>query len=182
MKRLNVLLVAAAVAVSASLNAAYSQSLAEAARRESERRKELAQRGVKAKVIEVEDPALVAPKGNLSTSRPTPHEATRTPAEPSGRKSESLRSFQTKLQKLDREISNSDNRLELLRGRLEAGRRASQGSPRGSSASSLERLRQQIGDLELKLSQLREERSDTYHAGRKAGFLPGELEDRGIIP
>ena len=133
-------------------------------------------------VIEVEDPSLIAPNGNLSTSKPARIAASREQVEPAARMSGLLRSFQTRLHKLDREISRSDGRLELLRSRLSAERRASEGTRREASASSLERLRQQIGELELKLGQLREERADTYRAGRKAGFLPGELEDRGIIP
>jgi len=29
---------------------------------------------------------------------------------------------------------------------------------------------------------LRRERLETYDAGRKAGFLPGELDGKGLIP
>lgn len=182
MRGLKVLLIALAAGASGWPVAGHGQSLAEAARREAARRKELERRGIKAKLIEAADPALIAPNGTLSTSKPAPAGAPLGSGEPSGRKSESLGSFRTKLEKLDREISRSDNRLRLLRSRLEAERRASDGLRRGSTPASLERLRQQIGELTLRLKQLREERSDTYRAGRRAGFLPGELEDRGIIP
>jgi uncharacterized protein (UPF0335 family) len=43
-------------------------------------------------------------------------------------------------------------------------------------------LREEIEDLELKLKRLQQERSEVYAEGKKAGFLPGELSGKGIIP
>jgi hypothetical protein len=42
-------------------------------------------------------------------------------------------------------------------------------------------MRWQILELEGKLAGLRRDRVDTFQAGRKAGYLPGELEGRGIV-
>jgi hypothetical protein len=54
---------------------------------------------------------------------------------------------------------------------------------RGSNnTSARERLRVQIQELEAKLKHWRRERFETYESGRKAGFLPGELDGKGIVP
>ena len=39
-----------------------------------------------------------------------------------------------------------------------------------------------IKDWEVKLKRLRQDRFETYDAGLKAGFLPGELDGKGIWP
>ena len=44
------------------------------------------------------------------------------------------------------------------------------------------RLREQIEELEIKLKYMREERRENYEMGRKAGYLPGDLEGKGIVP
>ncbi len=164
---------------------AYPQSLAELARQEAERRRKLDQQGVQAKVITVEDPAQLAPGGSISTSTPA---AGRASADASAAKAvsrASLRSYQTTLQKLDREIRQTEEKIKLLQARLEARRRSANqaaiGSRSSSSAAGVEQMRWQIKDLEGDLSSLKRERSDAFQAGRKAGYLPGELEGRGII-
>ena len=43
------------------------------------------------------------------------------------------------------------------------------------------KMRWQILELEGKLAGMRRDRIDTFQAGRKAGYLPGELEGRGIV-
>jgi len=43
-------------------------------------------------------------------------------------------------------------------------------------------MQDQILELQSKLKRLRQERLDIYEAGKKAGFLPGELDGKGIIP
>ncbi len=160
------------------------QSLADAARVEAERRRLLDQQGVKAKKIEAADPAQLAPNGNIGISSPGAHAI---PASAVAKKSDSrasLRTFQTSLQKLDRDIAQTEGRLKLLRARADAERwapvKTTKGS-RGSAASaSQDQMRWQILDLEAKLARLKQERMDTFEAGRKAGYLPGELENRGV--
>ena len=44
------------------------------------------------------------------------------------------------------------------------------------------RLDVQIKDWEVKLKRLRQDSFETYDAGLKAGFLPGELDGKGIWP
>jgi hypothetical protein len=54
---------------------------------------------------------------------------------------------------------------------------------RGSNGTSTrERLRFQILELEAKLKHWRRERYETYESGRKAGYLPGELDGKGLVP
>ena len=161
------------------------QSLAEAARREAERRQKLDREGVQEKRIEAADLARLAPGGAISTFAPGSGPA---PASPSAAKPEpraSLRSFQTRLQKLDRDILQAEDQLKQLKARADAERWAPvkvlKGSARSDPAAARAQLRRQIAELEVKLARLRVERGDTLFAGRKAGYLPGELENRGIV-
>jgi len=161
------------------------QSLAEAARREAERRQKLDREGVQEKRIEATDLARLAPGGAISTFAPGSGLA---PASVSAAKSEppvSLRSFQTRLQKLDRDIQQAEGQLKQLKVRADAERWAPvkvlKGSGGTDPAAARARLRSQIAELEGKLARLRVERGDTFFAGRKAGYLPGELENRGIV-
>ncbi|PYV12309.1 MAG: hypothetical protein DMG07_17315, partial [Acidobacteria bacterium] len=80
------------------------------------------------------------------------------------------------------------DRLASLRARVEAERwtppRAAR-SRRGTRIVQSEkrpRLDVQIKDWEVKLKRLRQDRFETYDAGLKAGFLPGELDGKGIWP
>jgi hypothetical protein len=160
-----------------------SQSLSEFAQKEAERRKNLEQNGVEGKVIEDHIPSHLAPKGNLST--PSPSTPTK-PTSPEPKLKTRLQTFRNALQKYDREIRRGDERLRLLRSRFDAEKwalpKVGKISSKNDSSSSQDRLKAQIQDLELKLAQLRRERLETYDSGRKAGFLPGEMDGKGIIP
>jgi len=173
------------VLISAAAVAPASQSLAEVARKEAERRQKLDKAGVPEKRIEAGDPALLAPGGSISTSSPNLAAA---PASKSAQKAEpraTLRSFQTRLQKLDRDIALAEDRLRMLRAKADAERWApvqiGKGAKGSGKSSSQEQMRWMILELEGKLAGMRRDRVDTFQAGRKAGYLPGELEGRGII-
>jgi len=157
------------------------QSLADLAKKEAERRKLLEKRGVKAKVITRED--LRSGTGNISQfSRLEKHSPKGGKPRPRG----SVKSYRNRLKKLDRDIRAAEGRIRLLRLRMAAEKRSRDLTIRtGRSArqnSNQDRLHWQILELEAKLKQSKRDRSDTFRAGIKAGFLPGELEDRGIIP
>ncbi len=157
------------------------QSLVDVAREEAERRRQLDQQGIKGKVIEGNGiPA--APGGNVTTSTGTIYVPEKSSARSDSSKSpSSLRKYQTALKKLDREIQKTEDRLASKQARLQAEKWApvklgrSSGSKAGNSQS---QLQNQIEELELKLKQLRDERFDVWESGKKAGFLPGELEGR----
>lgn len=159
--------------------------MAEVARKEAERRQKIDEQGVRVKRIESADLPLHAPGGAVSTSslesRPVAAKTAAARAEPRP----TLRSFQARLQKLDRDIGQAEAKLKVLRARADserwAGIRTSKGSRGSGSAGAQDTLRWQILDLETRLAGLRRERSDVFQAGRKAGYLPGELESRGII-
>ncbi len=161
------------------------QSLVEVARKEAERRKKIDAQGVTVKRIESADLPPFTLGGAVSVSTPQSRPAS---AGNPVRKAEArpaLRSFQTRLQKLDRDIEQGQNKLKLLRARSDAERWAGTKTSKGSRGSGLnatqDSLRWQILELEAKLAAWRRERSDTFQAGRKAGYLPGELESRGIV-
>lgn len=161
--------------------AGHPQTLGELARKEAERRRELALQGIAGKVIETVEPH----QGNLTISYTAPK---RTPtAIPSAKtESGSARSYQSKLQSLDREIRHNEDQLKLLKARLAEERwappRAGRALKSQNSTATLEQLPRKISETEAKLIQLKDERLQVYMQGRKAGFLPGELEGRGITP
>jgi hypothetical protein len=162
------------------------QSLADIAREEAERRKSLEERGIKGKVIE--NIAASASSGiDLTESE---HRAKK-PADKSSRASSSKKRpsvsrYRSALQKLDRTIRQEEARLKLLRERLRKERwappKTGRLSARGKSEEVQNRLRDEIEDLQVKIKLLRRERAEIYDEGKKAGFLPGELEGKGIIP
>ncbi|HYK90682.1 MAG TPA: hypothetical protein VE398_18055 [Acidobacteriota bacterium] len=168
----------------AQLSFAGHQSLADAARRESERRKALEEQGIEGKTIsgqlqsvtdgsvpQVTGPAPVRSASGRSLS---------------ARKQPSLQALRTTLQKLDLEIQHGEERLALLRARMESEKwqlpKIGRNSRGGSNNSARERLGFQIKELEAKMKHWRRERSATYESGRKAGFLPGELDGKGVMP
>ncbi len=162
------------------------QSLADAASREAERRSRLEQLGIEGKVIEGNGEGS-PPEGNVSVFSPSdlnPEERTRKSAGSNNRSS--LRKYRAKLQKLDQDILKGEARLEKLQDRLESLRRDNLriGDFKGFSRNreSRDRVREQVEDLKVALKLQRKERRDVYDAGRKAGFLPGELDGKGIIP
>jgi hypothetical protein len=161
------------------------QSLADVARQEAERRKLLDQQGIEAKVIDM------VPKGSggnlaVSTAVSSPS-SPRTPKESvSSKRKTPVDGIRSALQKLDRSIQQTQERMESRRTSLHTERWAIPKTGRISSRSDTEkaqsRLKQEIEDLQKKLEQLRQERAELYDRGKKAGFLPGELTGKGIIP
>ena len=162
------------------------QSLSDVAREEAERRRLLEQQGVEAKVIE-RDSRQRAADGTIKQEK--------VPSSPSTKAShssttninrDSNRNYRGALQKLDKAILQEERRLEVKRERLQSARSA---PPRISSravgnqtSNSLARMQSEIEDIGEKLKQLRQERMEKYEEGLKAGFLPGELDGKGIIP
>ncbi len=162
------------------------QSLADVARQEAERRDQLEKQGIEAKVI-TGDIAHRAPNGNLTTSMPHTSGPTKAKASSdSGKKAQSNRDFRAALQKLDRTIRQDQERLSALKERLQeekwAPPKSGKISRSGGNKDSTARLKMEIDALESKLKRMRRERVEIYDAGRKAGFLPGELDGKGIIP
>lgn len=162
------------------------QSLADVAREEAERRRLLEQQGIEGKVIDG-DAKRLAPDGNLSISTAPESAPKNLPKQSVSRKSEpSLRVFRAKLEALDRAIQKGEERAQFLQARLNAERwappKVGRISRRVNTADLQSRLQQQLEELQIKLKHLRQERAETYDAGKKAGFLPGELEGKGIVP
>ncbi len=100
------------------------------------------------------------------------------------REHKSVRSYRAALQKLDRAIRQTEERLESRQIRLRSLRwdLPKPGRGRSDSGNSQSRLQQEIEDLQRKLEPLRQERSEVYEDGKRAGFLPGELSGKGVIP
>src|SRR5437867_2624186 len=164
---------------------ASGQSLGEAARKEAERRKSIEQQGVSARVIQDADLTRIGAKGNLGIFSPVPGDKPRPPASLKAERG-SPAPFRNKIQKLEREIRQTEEKLAEMRARVARERwappRVGRLSRNGRSRVSEERLRSQIQRLETRLNYLRQDRSETYSAGRRAGFLPGELDGKGILP
>lgn len=170
-----------AVLVSATLG--NSQSLSDLARQEAERRKLL--EGVEGKTIrDVE--ARQSSSSNAAASSPAPDSGPISEKKSSSKSGTSLKIYRAAIEKLDREIRQSREKLATLRERLadlrwappKTGKLASS----SSAEASLEKLRAQIEDLEIKLKQIERERLEIYDQGRKEGYLPGELDGKGIVP
>ncbi len=163
---------------------AGAQSLAEAARKEAARRKALEEQGVQAKVI-VGNP-IGTPAARTGGNSGTPPLRDSTARSKASRSQPSLAALRATLQRLDREIAYGEERLKQLRSKLESARwqlpPAGRISRRSVGSPAPERLRSQIQELEAKVSHMRRERQETYENGRKAGYLPGELTGKGIIP
>jgi len=163
-----------------------SQSLGEIGRREAERRRGLeAEGGGGGRTIAETD--LSRSSGNLGTFSTSPGSAAAPPAKTG--KAEARASparYRSAIQRLDRAVRAAEDRLSSLRARVAAERWAPPKKGRGGGGddgrSQTKNLELQIGEWETKLKRLREERFETYDAGRKAGFLPGELDGKGIIP
>jgi hypothetical protein len=151
------------------------QSLADVARQEAERRRLLDQQGIEAKVID----GTKIPAGNVSTSADVNKTSKGTS---SVKDKKSLQSIRNSLEKLDRTIRQEEERLGLRRARLQSERWEALKSGRGSTGKSQSRLKEEIEELEIKLRSLRDQRSKIYERGKKDGFLPGELDGKGIIP
>jgi hypothetical protein len=169
-----------------------AQSLGDLARREAERRRTVDEQGLPEKTILQQDVARLGARGSVSTSSALPHD--KPPpvrASPPAGTRDSLARYRSTLQKLDREIRTAEDRIALLRARAKSEAdnpttpRRSSRSRRGGGgarAASDHRPDAQLKEWEAKLKRLRQDRSETYSAGRRAGFLPGELDGKGIWP
>lgn len=164
----------------------YMQSLVDVAREEAERRKHLEEQGIEATVID--GYAIGAARSaNVTTSTEPVTKPREAPADAGSAKGQSsVQSYRSALKKLDRAIQQNQARLASLRTRLQAEKWGNSNSGKSSSpAGTRDRqllLQSEIEELQLKLKQLRNERLEVYDAGKKAGFLPGELEGKGIVP
>jgi hypothetical protein len=163
-----------------------SQSLAELARKEAERRRALKEQGIWGKVIESGDLSLGGNSGWITTSDATSSPSALTSGSQAGKNAARAGSYRTRLQSLDRQIRQNEEQLRLLKARMAAERWAPPKVGRITrnqrTGSSFEDLRWKALQLEAKLKQLRTERLEVYEQGRKAGFLPGELEGKRITP
>lgn len=162
------------------------QSLVDVARDEAERRKRLEEQGIEARVIDGNAAGLPR-QGNITTST-EPDAAVKIPSTRSDllKDQGSVRSYRSALQKLDRAIQQNEAQQASKRARMQAEKWANLKSGKASKGTGGEnpqiRLQAEIDALQIKLKQLRDERFEVYEAGKKAGFLPGELEGKGIIP
>jgi hypothetical protein len=162
------------------------QSLVDLAREEGERRKRLEEQGIEAKVID-ENAAGLARQGNITTST-EPAASVQMPSVRSDplKGQGALRSYRSALQKLDRAIQQNEAHLAAKRARMQADKRENLKSGKASKGTGAKnpqsRLQTEIEELQIKLKQLRDERFEAYVEGKRAGFLPGELEGKGIIP
>jgi hypothetical protein len=162
------------------------QSLGDVAREEAERRRLLEQQGIEGKVIE-ENAAKSTSKENRASLTDPSENPKKAPAERASSKGRvSARNYRTELQKLDRTIRQNEERLQLLRTRLQAAQWALPKTRKLSTSTrtidTQERLQKEIDELQIKLKELRRERMETYEEGRKTGLLPGELEGRSPMP
>jgi len=159
-------------------------SLADAARKEAERRRALETQGVEAKVIAMSGPARVQ-SDKAVVSRPLP-KVPRVETQESSATAGHLRSVRNGLERMDRQIRETADRLAVLKSRADTARKENITRLRRPSArqgpTTEDRLRTEIQLLEAKLVRLREERLRAYDAGRRAGFLPGELDGKGAVP
>lgn len=162
------------------------QSLADVAREEAGRRKLLDQTGVGAKVIETDSSSIRPtrnPAGPTPSSKKSGNESARTAL---SKNRPAVRSFQTALKKLDEAIRKEEENLRKRRERLRKARwalpKVGRISGRGLTEEDRARILAEIEELELKLKRLRRERAETFDNGRKSGYLPGELEGKGIVP
>lgn len=158
----------------------------DAARREAERRSIVERFGIEETVIEGNG-GCYSGEGNVSVFDPVVAPRENSISENSSRgKKGSLRGYRSELQKLDRNISKEEARLRKLQDRLQALKkeefRLRDLSGIQENAESREGIKEQIDEIENRLRQLREERHKVFDAGKREGFLPGELEGKGMIP
>lgn len=164
---------------------ARAQSLAEAARKEAERRRQLEARGVEARVIEGGAGEQGA-RGGVTTFSADSSRKTAAPRADGTKRSAPVSSLRNLLQKLDREILAAEEKRALLLQQAEAEKwslpRVGRVVRGRENVNQRERLEKEARELELKIRSLRRQRIEAYEAGRKAGFLPGELDGKGVSP
>lgn len=162
------------------------QSLADVAREEAERRWLLDQQGVEAKVIEIDSRQRAEDRNQPQREVHSSASAQASAASNENKNRGAASHYRSALQKLDRAILQAERRLEANRERLQVARRAplriSSRIDGNQTSNNLSRLQSEIEDMEAKLKQLREERREKYDEGLRAGFLPGELDGKGILP
>jgi predicted RNase H-like nuclease (RuvC/YqgF family) len=163
-----------------------AQSLVDAARREAERREGLEQLGIEETVIEGNGESY-SEEGNVSVLGTSGTTSPKKSAAPSSAKNQSsLSRYRKTIQKLDQNILKEEERIKRLQDRLDdlrrEGYRIGDLAKRRRNEESQNRTREQIEELEVNLKLMREERRDEYDSGKKAGFLPGELDGKGIVP
>jgi|GEM_PF-769509 len=163
-----------------------AQSLVDAARREAERREGLEQLGIEETVIEGNGESYSG-EGNVSVFGPSGTTSPKKYATPSSAKNQSsLSRYRKTIQKLDQNILKEEERRKRLQNRLEdlrrEGYRIGDLTKRRRNEESQNRTREQIEELEVNLKLMRKERNEVYDSGKKAGFLPGELDGKGIVP
>jgi hypothetical protein len=158
------------------------QSLADIAREEAERRQRLEQQGIEAKIIERNEAPSAQKEHQAKAPAPFERQKKASTENSSSRNQSAVRRFRVALQKLDRRIRQEEERLAPKQARLEESRwtlpKTGRLSTQGRMIDSRERLQKEIDELRIKLKALRQEREETYEEGRKAGFLPGELEGK----
>jgi chromosome segregation ATPase len=165
---------------------AETESLAEAARREAERRSEVERLGIHETVVEGNDEGK-AMEGNLSIFTPSATKSSKRPASVSSPKSSgSLSRYRAQLKKLDREIRKKEGQVEKLRDQAQDLRRKNlmlrDLSKIARNDQSRAQTQEQIRALEDELKILRRERMEVFDSGKRDGFLPGELDGKGIVP
>jgi hypothetical protein len=156
------------------------------AREEAERRRHLEEQGIEARVING-NASGPAHHGNITTSTEPDQKPQEFPSHSSSAKSrKSAQAYRAALQKLDRAIQQNEARLTSKRASLQAEKWQNPKSWKVSNRTRTQdqqlQLQSEIAELQIKLRQLRDERFEVYEAGKKAGFLPGELEGKGIVP
>lgn len=163
-----------------------AQSLTDLAREEAERRSAIDQQGIQTRTITTIDATQARAESDDSAADPPPR-FRKAPREEALGNRRSLKGLKTLLRRLDQSIRKSEREIELCRRRLHAGRwelpkvgRASKtGSDQGDAQK---RLQERIEKAEIELKQFRRERLEAYEEGRRAGFLPGELDGKGVVP
>ncbi len=162
------------------------QSLADFAREEAERRKQLEEQGISGKVIESNTAHPAVDEGMSGPVSRSERSDKSSEHSSSSKGQSSVLKYRTTLQKLDREIKQAEDRLAARQARLQSERWANPKTVRASSRSkpkdNASKLKAEIEELQIKLKQLKEERFQAYEAGRRAGFLPGELDGRYYTP
>ena len=161
------------------------QSLVDVAREEAERRKQLEQKGIHGRVIDGNSAQVSPNGGNVTTSTGTANTPEKASTKTDSTKAQSsLRRYQAALKRLDRAIRQIEERLVSRRNRLQTDKWETLKKGRSSSRIKNSQSRQQteIEELQEKLNRLRDERLEVYESGKKEGFLPGELEGKGIMP
>jgi len=160
--------------------AAVGQSLADAARKESERRKALEAAGVEAKSFV--NSSMPSSDGSVTTGTVVRSSVVGSPVQPKS-KGRTATAFLAALVKIDSDIRKYEEQLAFTRRRYDLERNRPVRLTHTQSADiSRERSLLKVQELEAKLKRLRQERRETYDSGRRAGFQPGELNGHSLIP